>query len=92
MEIDLDKLLYSNLIQRLMRLNDKSLILKNPKILKFPNINYNLSPWRSMSIGFNEFSLSTKRINYSYIPESQENFKKGKTSIQTFTAIVNFYI
>ena len=29
-----------------------------------------------MSIGFNEFSLSTKRINYSYIPESQENFRK----------------
>jgi len=41
-EIDLDKLLYSNLTQRLLRLNDKSLVLKNPKIIKFININYNL--------------------------------------------------
>ena len=57
--------------------NNKVHIEGNNKInLNKTNLNYTLSPWRSMSIGFNEFSLSTKRINYSYIPESQENFRK----------------
>ena len=57
--------------------NNKVQIEGNNKInLNKTNLNYTLSPWRSMSIGFNEFSLSTKRINYSYIPESQENFRK----------------
>jgi hypothetical protein len=57
--------------------NNKVQIEGNNKInLNKTNFNYTLSPWRSMSIGFNEFSLSTKRINYSYIPESQENFRK----------------
>ena len=42
-ETELDKLLYSNQNQRLMRLNNQTLIIENPKILKFPNVNYNLS-------------------------------------------------
>ena len=42
-EDELDKLIYANLSKRLMRMNDHSLVLQYSKILKFPNINYNLS-------------------------------------------------
>ena len=37
-EIELDKLLYSNQNLRLMRLNNQTLLIKDPKILKYPNI------------------------------------------------------
>ena len=39
----LDALLYKNLNERIMRNNDRILNIKNIKVLKFPNINYNLS-------------------------------------------------
>ena len=38
-----DALLYKNLNERIMRNNDRILNIKNIKVLKFPNINYNLS-------------------------------------------------
>ena len=39
----LDALLYNNLSERIMRNNNKTLNIKNIKILKFPNVNYYLS-------------------------------------------------
>ena len=42
-EKEMDQLLYNNLNNRLMRNNSNSLNLMEPKILRFPNLNYNLS-------------------------------------------------
>ena len=74
-ETDLDKLLYSNLTQRLMRLNDKSLVLKNPKILKFPNINYNLS-----NAPYHE--IIDTAITCDKIKTEKEKFNKYKRMIK----------
>ena len=40
---DLDNILYKNLEKRLMRNNTSTIKIKNISILKFPNINYNMS-------------------------------------------------
>ena len=70
---------YNRNYDKIYQLNHKIQKEENNKINNY----YTLSPWRSMSIGFNEFNLSTKRTNYSYIPETEENSKKI-ISIQSF--------
>ena len=58
-----------------MRLNDKSLVLKNPKILKFPNINYNLS-----NAPYHE--IIDTAITCDKIKTEKEKFNKYKRMIK----------
>ena len=48
---------------------------KKDNIINNENKN-NTSHWRSMSIGFNDFNLSNRKHDYSYISENENNLKK----------------
>ena len=80
-EIELDKLLYSNQNLRLMRLNNQTLLIKDPKILKYPNINYNLSnaPYHEII----DTAISSEKIN-----TNKEKYIKYKRIITLTTHLI----
>ena len=54
-------------INNSMEIKKKNIIIKN---------SINNSPWRTMSIDFNEFSLLKKKINYSFNIDNNDNIQK----------------